>query len=92
MVIELLAVGIAGASAIGGYLKSRQFVRQRLRFVDAVQRPTAPVVAGAIATLAAMPLAIFLPLITFATAIVFGAGVGAGVAAGARDARSLPSA
>lgn len=88
---ELLAVAIAGASAIGGYIKSRQFVRQRLRFVDAVQRPSAPVVAGAIATLAAMPFA-FLPLIAFPTAIVFGAGVGAGVAAGARDARSLPSA
>ena len=89
--LELLAIGIAGVSAIGGYIKSRQFVREKLRFVDAVQRPTAPVVAGAIATLAATPFAL-LPLIAFPTAVVFGVGVGAGVAAGARDARSLPSA
>lgn len=86
---ELLAIAIAGGASFFGYVKTRKFVRERLRFVDGVQKPIAPVVAGSVATLAAVPFA-FLPLIAIPTAVVFGVGVGAGVAAGARDARSLP--
>ena len=88
---ELLAVGIAGAVSMLGYVKSRKFVRERLRFVDSVQSPAAPFIAGSVAALAAIPFA-FLPLVAVPTAVVFGIGVGAGVAAGARDSRRLPGA
>ena len=42
MVELILAIGVAGF----GYVKSRKFVRERLRFVDAVHKPAAPVIAG----------------------------------------------
>ena len=50
---ELLAIAIAGGVSFFGYVKTRKFVRERLRFVDGVQKPMAPVVAGSVATLAA---------------------------------------
>lgn len=85
--IELLILGAAVGGIGAGYVKVRRFVRERLRFVDAVQRPSAPVLAGTAATLAAMPVVWLLPVIGGGTAIVFGAGVGLAVSHGARDAR-----
>ena len=40
--IELLAAFGTGAVTLWGYLKSRNFVRNRLRFVDAAHTPVAP--------------------------------------------------
>jgi hypothetical protein len=79
---------IAGlAASIAGYLQSRRFVRNRLRFVDAVQKPAAGLIAGAAAAVIALPIVMLLPLVGTGTALLFGAGVGTGVAAGAKDAR-----
>ena len=76
---------VLGAAALaGGFTSARSFVRRRLRFVDAVQRPTAPLIAGVAATAVALPVAL-LPVVTVATAVAFGVGVGAGVANGRRD-------
>ena len=66
----VLATFMAGA---GGYLFSRSFVRQRLRFVDAVQSPLAPLVAAAVAFVAAWPLTL-LPVVTVSAAVMFGLG------------------
>lgn len=89
MMIGLAATAIA---TVAGYLKSRQFVRDRLRYVDAAQSPMAPVVAGVGATVVAGLIVAFVPLVGIGTAVLFGAGVGAGVAAGARDIRrGLPA-
>jgi hypothetical protein len=85
MLALLLAVGAAGA----GFVFTRDFVRRRLRFVEAVHRPSAPVVAGVVATAAALPVAA-LPLITIGTALAFGVGVGGGVASGRREPPTLP--
>lgn len=90
--LELILLVAAGGATLAGYVKSRQFVRQKLRFVNAVQRPVAPVVAGAVAALAAGPIVWLLPLVGAGTAVVFGVGVGLGVAHGARDVRRLPGA
>lgn len=50
------------AGGIGaGYVKVRGFVRDRLRFVDAVHGRRAPLVAGVVATLAAGPVVWALP-------------------------------
>lgn len=73
---------LLGAAALGGgFVTARNFVKQRLRFVDAAQKRSAPVVAGVVATAAALPIAA-LPIITIPMAIVFGLGVGTGWASG----------
>lgn len=76
-----------GAAALFGYLKSREFVRERLRFVDAAHKPTAPVIAGAAAALAAAPVVWILPVVGAPTALIFGFSVGWGVHHGSRDTR-----
>ena len=78
--LELLITLTAGAI---GFIIARNFVRRRLRFVDAVHSPVAPLVAGVTAALIAWP-AVLLPLVTLTTAIVFGIGTGLGTASGAR--------
>jgi hypothetical protein len=77
-----LLIGLAAAG--GGFFAARRFVKRRLRFVDALHKPTAPVVAGLGAAALAAPIAL-LPVITLGTAIAFGAGVAGGVATGRRD-------
>jgi hypothetical protein len=73
---------LIGAGAIG-FILARNFVRRRLRFVDAVQSRFAPLIAGTAAMLLAWP-AVLLPYVTLTTAIVFGIGIGLGTASGAR--------
>ena len=75
---------LIGAAALGGgFIFTRGFVRQRLRFVEAAQKPSAPMVAGVVAAAAALPVAA-LPIITVGTALAFGVGVGTGWASGQR--------
>lgn len=88
--IELLLMGLAGAGALAGYAKTRQFVRDRLQFVDAVHRRSAPYVAGGLAAVAAAPVAWLLPVIGGGSAVLFGAAVGWGVVKGRRDIARLP--
>ncbi len=84
--MALIGLIIAGAAAIGGFMQTRTFVKRRLRYVDAVQKSAAPLIAGAAAAIVVSPFAA-LPLITGATAIALGAGVGFGTHAGAKDIR-----
>lgn len=86
--IELI---VGAAAAVGGFVKVRSFVKRRLRYVDAVQKPTTPVLAGAAATVAAAPLVALLPFIGAPAAIALGLGVGAGAHAGAKDIRENKS-
>jgi hypothetical protein len=81
--LEFLITITAGAI---GFILTRNFVRRRLRFVDAVHSPWAPFVTGTLAAILLWPAAL-LPLVTLATAIVFGIGTGFGVASGARMVR-----
>jgi hypothetical protein len=76
-----------GAGAIG-FILARNFVRRRLRFVDAIHSPVAPLLAGLAATLLASPVAL-LPWVSLMTAIMFGIGTGLGTASGARALRHL---
>jgi hypothetical protein len=86
--LELIGLAATGVAAVVGYMQSRRFVRDRLRFVDAVQKPATPIVAGVAATAVALPVVGLLPLVGVGTALLFGAGVGTGVAHGARDVRT----
>lgn len=83
----MIGLLVAVAALGGGFIGARRFVRRKLRFVDAVQSPAAPIVAGIAAAALAWPVTI-LPLITWGTAVAFGFGVGTGVASGRR--RALP--
>jgi hypothetical protein len=81
--LQLLITLTAGAI---GFILTRNFVRRRLRFVDAVHSPVAPLVAGLAAALIAWP-AVLLPLVTLTTTLVFGIGAALGTASGARALR-----
>ncbi|MCZ6916861.1 MAG: hypothetical protein O7I93_08795 [Gemmatimonadetes bacterium] len=85
--IELI---IAGGLGIFGYIKSRKFVRERLRFVDAVHKPYAPVLGGLVTALA-VGAVVWLPLVAPVTALLAGIGIGAGISHGSRDSKRLPA-
>ena len=74
---------LVAAVALTGFVIAKTFVRRRLRFVDAIYSPIAPIAVGVLAAAVAWPLAI-LPIITVSTAVVFGIGAGMGTASGVR--------
>lgn len=78
---------IAFTVALLGFVLSRRFVENRLRYVDAAQSPLAPFVAGGFATIIALPVVAILPFVGLGTAILFGIGVLTGVASGGRENR-----
>ncbi len=87
MVELIVALGLGGF----GYLKTRRFVREKLRFVEAVQQPVAPVVAGVATGVAAGVLVFVLPFVGGLTIpVLAGLGIGAGVSHGAKDSKRLP--
>ena len=85
--LELIPIGIAGAAGIVGHIKSRKFVRRRLRYTSWVEKPYLGLIAGAAAALLASPFVGPLPLVGTSTALIFGAGVGTGVSMGAKEAK-----
>lgn len=85
--LDLIALAATIAAAAFGYIMTRKYVRDRLKFVDAVQTWKAPVLAGLIAWAVVTPLTWILPLVGAGTAIAFALSVALGVRAGARDIR-----
>jgi hypothetical protein len=83
--IGLIVLLVAGAATFFGFRQTRQFVRRRLRYVDAVHSLRAPWIAGTAAALVAAPVVLVLPFVGAGTALLFGLGVGSGFAAGAKD-------
>lgn len=83
----MIALLIVLATIVGGYAIARRFVSARLRYVDAVQRPSTPWIAAGGAWALGSLLALLLPFVGALTALSFGASVGLGVAAGVRDIR-----
>ena len=88
----LIGLAISMAVAIVGYSRARAFVSEKLRYVDAVNHPLAPLMAGAGAFGVGAVAAAFLPLIGVGTALTFGLAVGLGVQAGRADFPRLPRA
>lgn len=84
-VIAILALTVTVGSGILAFGFARGFVRRRLRFVDAIRSPVAPVLAAVGAAVLVMPLTM-LPLIgavvTGVTAAVVGLGAGLGTRSG----------
>jgi hypothetical protein len=87
LIFTLLGIFITFAITLAGFVISQRFVENRLRYVDAVQRPYAPLLAGVVAGLVAIPIVAILPMVGVGTAILFGVSVFAGVASGAREIR-----
>ena len=84
----MITLLIALTAVVLGYSGARKFVRDRLRYVDGAQKGTAPIIAGIVALLIAMPVVWLLPLVGMGTAIAFAISVATGVAVGARDIKS----
>ena len=74
---------LVAAVAMVGFVIAKTFVRRRLRFVDAIYSPLAPLTVGVLMAVLAWPLAV-LPIITGTTAVIFGIGAGMGTASGVR--------
>ncbi len=85
----MLGLIVTAAALVGGFVVARDFVRRRLRFVDAVKRPSAPLIAGAAAAVVVLPVAL-LPIVSVWTAAAFGIGVAGGVASGRNAPPLLP--
>jgi hypothetical protein len=91
MIGLLLGLAIAAAASLIGYTQARAFVSERLRYVDAAQSGSAPIVAGIGATTVGALLAGLLPVVGLGTAVLFGISVGMGVASGQKVIRrALP--
>jgi uncharacterized protein involved in cysteine biosynthesis len=86
-VIAILALTVTVGSGILAFGFARGFVRRRLRFVDAVRSPVAPVLAAVGAAILIMPLTL-LPLVNIVisgvTAAVVGLGAGLGTRSGVK--------
>lgn len=83
----LIALVALFAAVAFGYGVSRRFVRDKLRFVDAAQKRSAPLVAALGAWVFGSLAALLLPFVGGFAALSFGLAVGFGVAAGQRDVR-----
>jgi hypothetical protein len=85
MIGFLLSLAIAALLAVTLHRVTRRFVRDRLRYVDAVRTAVAPWLAGGVALLVAAPVMAVLPIVGAGTALTVGLAVGMGVASGVRD-------
>lgn len=88
MIMALLSFAIASVLWIVLHGTTRKFVRNRLRYVDAVQKGIAPFLAGGAAFFVGSLIVPVLPIVGIGTALTAGLAVGTGVAAGARDIRN----
>ena len=89
-----ITLGVSFIVSWIGYGAARRFFRERLRYVDAAMKPAAPLIAGFLALLVALPLVSlvhWIPVLGWVmgggTALVFGVSVGLGARSGAQDVR-----
>ncbi len=87
--IAALMIAAAGAGMGISYVKVRDFVRTRLRFVDSAQKPAAPWIAGVAGVLVAAPVVALLPVLGSVTAVLYGVVVGAGVRSGQKQVKQI---
>lgn len=84
---EMIALAVAGTAGVFGHLKSKDWVKRKLRYTSVIEKPGLGLMAGAAAAIAAAPVVAVLPVVGAGTALAIGAGVGTGVALGAKEAR-----
>lgn len=81
---NLIGLAVSLAAGLFAFGLAREYVRQRLRFVDAVRSPLAPWIVGIGAMLIAAPIVWLLPIVGGGTALIFGAASGLGTASGVK--------
>lgn len=87
-IASIAAAGaVSGVVGVVGHIKSKSFVRRRLRFTSVIEFPFIGLAAGALATVVALPIVGLLPIVGAGTALVCGVGIGTGVGMGAKHAR-----
>jgi hypothetical protein len=75
-------------ACIGGFVLARNFVVNRLRFVDAIRSPLFPWIAGIGAALVTWPLAALPLFFTTSFSAFIGLGTGLGTRSGVRQLKS----
>jgi hypothetical protein len=87
----LVGLVVTAAATLAAFGMAREYVRNRLRFVDGVRNPIAPWVAALIATVILTPVVALLhivpiigSLVGFGTALFVGVGTGLGTASGVK--------
>ncbi|MCA9738856.1 MAG: hypothetical protein R3E98_09905 [Gemmatimonadota bacterium] len=87
--LELIGLGVAGVAGLTGHLKSKDFVRRRLRFTKVVETPGVGLFTGVATAVVAAPLVAALPFVGAGMGLIVGGamglGVGTGVQAAARE-------
>ena len=81
---NLIGLAVSVAAGLFAFGLAREYVRQRLRFVDAVRHPMAPWAVAIGAMLVAAPIVWILPIVGGGTALIFGAASGLGTASGVK--------
>ena len=81
---NLISLVVAVGAGMFAFGLAREYVRQKLRFVDAVRNPLAPWAVAVGALIVAIPIVALLPIIGGGTALVFGAAAGLGTASGVK--------
>lgn len=89
MITELIGLGAAVVAFGGGFSWTRNFVRTRLRFVEAAHTTPAPWIVGVGAAVLAAPIVALLPIVGAGTAIALGLGAGLGVKSAQKDRHLL---
>jgi hypothetical protein len=84
--LELLTLGAAGAAGIAGHLKSKGYVKRKLRFTKFVDTPGVGLFSGVATAVVAVPLIAALPLVGAGVGLVVGGALGAGVGTGVHSA------
>ncbi|MEN8143347.1 MAG: hypothetical protein ABFS14_00210 [Gemmatimonadota bacterium] len=87
--MEAVLLALLGAGAYATYTRTRDYVRNRLRFVDAAQGRRAPWLAGGAAALLTGAVVAITPLTGFGVPLILGGAVVAGVKKGQRQVRQL---
>ena len=80
----LVGFVVTASAAIFAFGLAREYVRNRLRFVDAVRHPLAPWITWFLATLILIPVVAILPLVGAGTAILVGGAAGLGTSSGVK--------
>ncbi len=85
MILESIGLGVAGAAGLFGHVKTKDFVRRKLRYTKVAEKSASGMglATGAVATVAIAAL----PVVTLLPAVIVGAGIGSGVAFGIKQAR-----
>jgi hypothetical protein len=87
--LDIIAAGVLG---VASHVKSKDWVRRKLRYTNIVEKPGLGLFVGAATAVVAAPVIAALPIIGMGTGVVvgigLGAGVGTGISRGASQARS----